>query len=69
MTRVRGQQLEMVIVGGSGRRRDHHGLREVIAASEVAEASWIWTTKMNASKGDGKREDGSVFWWQGPLLR
>ncbi len=44
MKKVRGQRLAMVAKGGGGYRRDCHGQRGVIVASEVAEASWIWTT-------------------------
>jgi hypothetical protein len=49
MTRVRGQRLAMAAKGGSDRRRDCHGQRLVIAASEVAEASWIWATKLHVA--------------------
>ncbi len=67
--RVRGQRLAMAVKGGGGRRMDYFGQRGVIVASEGAETSWIWTTKMHATEGGGKQEDGSVFWWQQQLLR
>ncbi len=61
--KVRGQRLAMAVkVGGGGLRRDYCGQRGVIAASEATEASWIWTTKMHATEGGGKQENGSVFW-------
>jgi hypothetical protein len=49
MTRVRGQKLAMAAKGGSGQRRDCHGKKLVIAALVVAEASWIWATKMHVA--------------------
>jgi hypothetical protein len=67
--RVRGQWLAIAVKRGSGWRRDYHGQREVIAVSGVAEASWIWTTKMHATEGGGKQEDGSILWRQRQLLR
>jgi hypothetical protein len=48
-TRVRGQRLAMAAKGGSGRRRDCHGQRRLMAALEAAEASWIWATKMHVA--------------------
>jgi hypothetical protein len=54
----------MAVKGGGGQRRDYRGQRGVIAASEVAEASWIWTIKMHATEGGSKQEDGSIFLWQ-----
>jgi hypothetical protein len=67
--RTRGQWLSMAVKGGGGQRRDYCGQRGMIAVSEVAEASWIWTTKMHATEGGSKQEDGSVFWWQRKLLQ
>jgi hypothetical protein len=55
--------------GGGSQRRGCHGQRGVIAASEAAEASWIWMTKMHATEGGNKQEDGCVFWQWGQLLR
>jgi hypothetical protein len=49
MIRVRRQQLAMAEKGGGCQRRDCHGQRGVIVALEVAEASWIWTTKVHTT--------------------
>jgi hypothetical protein len=38
-----------------------------LVESEAAEASWIWTAKMHATEGNGKHEDGSIFWWRRQL--
>ncbi len=46
---------------GNSQRRDCCGQIGVIAALGVAEASWIWTTKMHAAEGVGKKEDGCIF--------
>ncbi len=59
--RVRGQQLAMVVKGGSGRRRDYHGQGGVIAASEAAEASWIWTTRCMQLRAATSRRMGLSF--------
>jgi hypothetical protein len=59
--RVRGKRLAMAVKGGSSQRRDYHGKRGVITALKMAEASWIWTTKMHATEGSSKQEDGFVF--------
>ncbi len=67
--RVRGQRLAMVVKGGGGQRRDYRGQRGVIAALEAEDATWIWTTKMHATEGGCKQEDGSIFWWQWQLLQ
>jgi hypothetical protein len=48
----------MVAKGGGGKKRDCHGQRGAITALEGAEAFWIWTTKMHATKGGGKQEEG-----------
>ncbi len=66
-TRVRGQRLAMVVKGGSG-WTDYLGQRGVIAVLEVAKASWIWTTKIHATEGCSKQENGFVFWLQRQLL-
>ncbi len=66
--RLRGQQLALAAKGGCGRRRDCHCQGGVFAALVVAEASWIWTTKLHATEGSGKQEDESVFCRQRQLL-
>jgi hypothetical protein len=67
--RVRGQRMAMAAKGGSSQRRDCHGQRGVIGVLEVAEASWIWMSKVHVAEGGRKHEDESVFWGREQLLR
>ena len=61
MKTLRGQQLALAAKGGGGRRGDSHSQRGVIAASEVAEASWIWTTRCMQLRATASRRIGLPF--------